>query len=256
MTRNLIQFSERKKDRLKYADPLDHSFNYESKFVDRPAFTEYQRQAGNLGVRPVYNYVQHRVLPKVNKIDVEEEDELITVLKDILQHEKELEDAKICLAQCPDFNLMDGFQMIDLNSKGWVTAPQLQESLQQHGLFSHKDDIYTFVRRYDQDSDGRFVYSDFCDAFTPRDHYFANLLGFRNAEYIHRMELKLNYFTPETREMFMRCFRVHFEIEESVELIKQRLTRRPKFSARNSFDTLDLDGHGFITLEGLKRIFH
>lgn len=93
--------------------------------------------------------VQHSVLPKVNKIDVEEEDELVTVLKDILQHEKELEDAKICLAQAPDFNLMDGFQMIDLHSKGWVTAPQLQESLQQFGLFSHKDDIYTFVRRYD-----------------------------------------------------------------------------------------------------------
>lgn len=146
--------------------------------------------------------------------------------------------------------------MIDLHSKGWVTAPQLQESLQQHSLFSHKDDIYTFVRRFDQDSDGRFVYSDFCDAFTPRDQYFANLIGFRNADFIHRQEHKFNYFDPETRELFLRCFRVHFEIEESIELIKQRLTRRPKFTARDAFDFLDVDGHGFVTLEGLKRIFH
>lgn len=65
----------------------------------------------------------------------------------------------------------------------------------------------------------------------------------------------MNYFTPDTRELFMRCFRVHFEIEESVELIKQRLTRRPKFTARDAFDFLDVDGHGFVTLEGLKRIF-
>lgn len=38
VTRNLIQFSERKKDRLKYADPMDHAFNYETKFTDRPRF--------------------------------------------------------------------------------------------------------------------------------------------------------------------------------------------------------------------------
>ena len=124
-----------------------------------------------------------------------------------------------------------------------------------HGLFCHKDDIYTFVRRYDQDSDGRFVYSDFCDAFTPRDPYFANLIAFRNADFIHRQEPKLHYFNPDTRELFLRCFRVAFEIEESVELIKQRLTRRPKFMARDAFDTLDTDGSGFLSLESFKTIF-
>jgi hypothetical protein len=130
--------------------------------------------------------------------------------------------------------------MIDLLGKGWVTAPQLQESLQEHGLFTHKDDIYTFVRRYDQDSDGRFVYSDFCDAFTPRIPYYSNILAFRHADFLHRHNLpKYNYFSNETRNIFLKCFRVHFEIEESIELIKKRLARRPKFNFGNAFAYLD-----------------
>ena len=48
---------------------------------------------------------------------------MVIVLKDIVSHEKEIEEAKIMLAQCPDFNLMDAFMMIDLGNKGWVTAP-------------------------------------------------------------------------------------------------------------------------------------
>ena len=65
----------------------------------------------------------HHLLPKVNPLNVEDEDELITVLKEFIQHDRELEAAKVSLAQQNDFNLMDAFQMIDLESKGWVTAP-------------------------------------------------------------------------------------------------------------------------------------
>ena len=59
----------------------------------------------------------------MSPLDVEDIDELITVLKEFIQHDRELEAAKTGLAQSSDFNLMDAFQMIDLDSKGWVTAP-------------------------------------------------------------------------------------------------------------------------------------
>ena len=44
-------------------------------------------------------------LPRVSPLNNEEEDELITVLKDIISHEAELEEAKIRLVQRGDFNL-------------------------------------------------------------------------------------------------------------------------------------------------------
>lgn len=130
----------------------------------------------------------------------------------------------------------------------------MQECLQDHGLFCHKDDIYTFVRRYDQDSDGRLLYSDFCDAFSPINPYFSNGLNLRQAEFIHRNISKFAYFTEYTREKFLKCFRIHFEIEESVELIKQRLSRRPKFNYNAAFEYLDCHGTGFFSLESLKKV--
>jgi len=42
-------------------------------------------------------------------LNVEDEDELITVLKEFVQHDRELENAKVRLVQQKDFNLMDAF---------------------------------------------------------------------------------------------------------------------------------------------------
>ena len=48
-------------------------------------------------------------LHKMKPISNEDEDELIQILKDIIQHESELEDAKVQLIQHGDFNLLDAF---------------------------------------------------------------------------------------------------------------------------------------------------
>ena len=63
--------------------------------------------------------------------------------------------------------------MIDKYSKGWVTAPEIVEALNDVASYPHKDDVFLFVRRYDKDGDGRILYSDFCDAFTPSDEGIA-----------------------------------------------------------------------------------
>lgn len=58
--------------------------------------------------------------------------------------------------------------MLDSHSKGWITAPELYEALSELGHHAHKDLIYMFIRRFDRDNDGKILYSDFCDAFTPK----------------------------------------------------------------------------------------
>lgn len=90
--------------------------------------------------------------------------------------------------------------MIDRNAKGWVTSPELVEALGDLGLYSHKDDVYMFVRRYDKDSDGRLLYSDFCDAFTPKSYSHASTLNSRKAYYLHHSYPKHEFFTKDTRE--------------------------------------------------------
>ena len=93
--------------------------------------------------------------------------------------ERELETQKIELAARPDFNLSDAFRMLDIEGKGWVTSSEIRSGLEQLGLFADRQDVFLFVRRYDSDNDGRVRYSDFCDAFSPKDVYYSDLLAQR-----------------------------------------------------------------------------
>lgn len=115
----------------------------------------------------------------------DDEEELVRAFKEQISLERELEDAKARLARQHDFNLMDAFQMLDHNSKGRINSPELVESLGDNGLYAHKDNVYLFVRRYDKDSDGKLLYSDFCDAFTPKDYASSSVLNSRKAFYMH-----------------------------------------------------------------------
>ena len=73
---------------------------------------------------------------------------------------------------------MDAFKLIDLVGHGSFTAPQLRQALENFGYFPHLNDCLLFVRRYDKTgSGGRVLYSDFCEAFCPKDGYLSKLLN-------------------------------------------------------------------------------
>jgi hypothetical protein len=107
--RMLAQGSEKKKDRMQYADPADHSYNYGRRFVARES-KPWPVNTFDLNSMPT---LKEGPLPRVSPLNNDEEDELITVFKEIINHERELEDAKIRLIQTGEFNLNDGFQLLD-----------------------------------------------------------------------------------------------------------------------------------------------
>ena len=75
--------------------------------------------------------------------------------------------------------MIEAWQMLDLLNRGWLTGPDLLNSLQLLGAKVSKEEVYLFVLRYDRDSDGRLLYSDFCEAFSPRDPLSATILSRR-----------------------------------------------------------------------------
>jgi Ca2+-binding EF-hand superfamily protein len=88
-------------------------------------------------------------------INHDEEEELVSTLREHIRMDREIEDAKIRLAGRPDFNLSDAFTILDRNAKGWVSGPEILEALHEMGVHIHKEDVYLWVRRYDKDCDGR-----------------------------------------------------------------------------------------------------
>ena len=188
-------------------------------------------------------------------LHAEDERELVQLMYEMIVNEQEIEAAKQSLAEQGDFNLMDAFQMIDDRNLGWVSAPQLLAYLYELGVFAHKDDVYNFTRRFDRDNDSRLMYSDFCEAITPKDSYYVHQLNNRKARYIHMKELpKKAYFTEQTRALFFTVFKTHFHAEQKIEVAKKRATRRPTFNIHDAFAACDVYRQGHLTRDDLKRV--
>lgn len=105
----------------------------------------------------------------------------MSAFRELIRLETEVDGTKMRVACQPDFNLMDAFNMMDKTSKGWVTVNEIQEVLGEQGSYPHKDEVFLFGRRYDKNGDGRIVYSEFCDAFTPYDQNVASQIERRPA---------------------------------------------------------------------------
>jgi Ca2+-binding EF-hand superfamily protein len=54
--------------------------------------------------------------------------------------------------------------------------------------------------------------------------------------------------------MYMRVIRTHFSIEESAELLRQKLARRPSFSAHEAFSHCDRSKNGYLTSEEFRKL--
>ena len=133
---------------------------------------------------------------KFGPLPVDDERELVQLMYDMIELEKYLEEKKQNLVEQADFNLMDGFQMMDEKNLGWIAAPQVLQFLIINGVFAHKDDVYHFARRFDRDMDSKLMYSDFCEAFTPKDTYYQHALHNRKGRYIHNKSVpKKLYFS-------------------------------------------------------------
>lgn len=92
-----------------------------------------------------------------------EEVKLVQALKEQVQIDREIEEARKELALKTDFNLLDGFRMMDHEGKSYISQMDLQNVLETNlSLFVNKDEVFLFFNRYDKDQDGCIRYSDFC----------------------------------------------------------------------------------------------
>ena len=104
---------------------------------------------------------------------LDDEDELVRALREYINVERELENAKISLTQTPDFNVFDAFRIFDMDSRGWISLTDLKIGLNEIGVYPDHEELSLFFKRYDRDMDNRLRFSEFSDAFTPIDNYYA-----------------------------------------------------------------------------------
>lgn len=69
--------------------------------------------------------------------------------------EREVEFAKQDLALRNDFNVFDTFRFFDQKGKTAITVGEIEEGLNELGIFPNREDIFLFIKRFDRDADGK-----------------------------------------------------------------------------------------------------
>ena len=100
-------------------------------------------------------------------------------MKQFIVMDKDLEVAKQDLALRPDFNLLDFFRTFDVAGIGSVSTIELEEGMRKYGVYPNREELYLLIRRFDSDNDGKLRFSDFTEAFTPKQGEYSSLLNSR-----------------------------------------------------------------------------
>jgi Ca2+-binding EF-hand superfamily protein len=102
-------------------------------------------------------------------LNPEESKFFVSKLLELLNLSRKLESAKMELAQCRDFNLMDAFSIFDEHGQGFCTQADFRMILTNLGLRVNPDhkNILAVFKRYNKSKDGLLKYSEFMAAVCP-----------------------------------------------------------------------------------------
>ena len=79
---------------------------------------------------------------------------MIEAIQDYIKLEKDMERMKIDISIKDDYNLIDAFGVIDKNGKGYITASELKEALEDLGVNFTIDEIHLIFERINTSGDG------------------------------------------------------------------------------------------------------
>jgi len=147
--------------------------------------------------------------------------QILHFLTETIQIERNIEHSRHDIIIKPDFNICDAFRMFDTRECGYLSLYEFRDGLCDIGLIVPSDHVVLFFYRYDRDGDGCISFSDFTDAFTPIENYYASIIGRRTSSHRRINPYKKDdIFEHHTACQLKNTLRVMFESEYRLELLR------------------------------------
>lgn len=183
---------------------------------------------------------------RASPLTISEESELVNIFFQQINLERDLNTSKKDVALCSDFNLLDAFQMFDINDIGYVGEFDLEDTLIELGIRPSREELNLLFKHYSSLGNRRLTYSEFSKLFTPKEFEYSRILSNRTAYNVPRNERR-RVFSADTTFKLGKVLRLHLETENVAESLRHRLARRPSFSLHEAFQAVDKDRNGYIT---------
>jgi len=159
----------------------------------------------------------------------------LSLLKNQIKLDKEVEIQKEMLFSHSAFNTIEAFKFLDKEEKGYITADDISNAFDGNIINS----VEKLLIRYDKDRDGVLNFSEFLKAVTPKNTHYHNDAY---ARHFLNPELKdaLNKeWQEDLREVLMTATRA----EEILQEIRDSL----ELNGEEVFNLIDKIGLGYIT---------
>ena len=156
-----------------------------------------------------------------------EEAQFWDFLRQLMQTEAQIEDAKIKLALGSDFNCEDAFRMFELDGRGFLDSEDLKYGLNLIGIYPTNSDLRLLMKRFDLQKQGSINYADFFDILVPFEKEYRNMVEFRTPNSCCPCRCP-EVFSPRTINCLKDLFNLIINSENSIN------------NARKNFGTLRL----------------
>ena len=107
--------------------------------------------------------------------------DMFMAFKEQIYNEQKLEEAKEDLSMCNDFSLQNVFKVLDVGTTGKITLKNLEEGLKKYGIYPTSDERFLFMKSFDKNKNESLRFSEFSNAFLPKNPQFAQPLKTRAA---------------------------------------------------------------------------
>mmetsp|Transcript_32236 Transcript_32236/g.31656 ORF Transcript_32236/g.31656 Transcript_32236/m.31656 type:complete len:523 (+) Transcript_32236:21-1589(+) len=171
---------------------------------------------------------------------------LAELFLNIAEHELNVENGRLDLAEQYSFESIVGFNRIDLENSGEIEAEDIKLFCDDNAIKCTLAEAARLIDQYDENGNGRLSYIEFCQLILPstNDHLRA-IAKSREAEYRF---IKSAYLSVPVENALANLFRAEIEYQRAIEDIKIELNQRSDFSTKRCFDAID-KAHPYNSLD-------
>lgn len=170
-----------------------------------------------------------------------EENEFLEYITYLMQIESKIEKDKIDLAQRPDFNIYNAFQLFTKSSPStFITEDDLKRGLAIMEIFASSDEVTIMMNRFDLRNEGVISFLSFFDMVTPFESSERNTLQNRRP--------RNKPFMMSTKIYYQGLLRIIIASESKLNTLKTGFTS-VNSKLKEIFTSIDQSNKGYFTIE-------